>query len=29
MSKKIVVITGSPRKRGNSFKMTDAFVKAA
>ena len=29
MSKKIVVITGSPRKSGNSFAMTDAFVKAA
>ena len=26
---KIVVITGSPRKKGNSFAMTDAFVKAA
>lgn len=29
MSKKIVVITGSPRKKGNSFAMTDAFVQAA
>ena len=29
MGKKIVVITGSPRKNGNSFKMTDAFIKAA
>jgi len=29
MSKKIVVITGSPRKSGNSFAMTDAFIKAA
>lgn len=29
MGKKIVVITGSPRKQGNSFTMTDAFVKAA
>lgn len=29
MSKKIVVITGSPRKNGNSFAMTDAFVRAA
>ena len=29
MGKKIVVITGSPRKKGNSFAMTDAFVKAA
>ena len=28
MSKKIVVITGSPRKNGNSFAMTDAFIKA-
>ena len=26
MSKKIVVITGSPRKNGNSFAMTDAFI---
>ena len=26
---KIVVITGSPRKKGNSFAMTDAFIKAA
>lgn len=26
MSKKIVVITGSPRKDGNSFAMTDAFI---
>ena len=26
---KIVVITGSPRKRGNSFAMTDAFVAEA
>lgn len=26
---KIVVITGSPRKKGNSFAMTDAFVRAA
>lgn len=26
---KIVVITGSPRKNGNSFAMTDAFVKKA
>ncbi len=25
MSKKIVVITGSPRKNGNSFAMTDAL----
>lgn len=25
---KIVVITGSPRRKGNSFAMTDAFVKA-
>ncbi len=29
MGKKIVVITGSPRKNGNSFAMTDAFVRAA
>lgn len=29
MSKKIVVITGSPRKKGNSFAMTEAFVEAA
>ncbi len=26
---KIVVITGSPRKNGNSFTMTDAFIKEA
>lgn len=26
---KIVVITGSPRKKGNSFAMTEAFIKAA
>ena len=29
MGKKIVVITGSPRKNGNSFAMTDSFIKAA
>lgn len=29
MSKNVVVITGSPRKNGNSFAMTDAFIKAA
>lgn len=29
MSKRIVVITGSPRKNGNSFAMTNAFIKAA
>ncbi len=29
MSKKVVVITGSPRKKGNSFAMTDAFIRAA
>lgn len=29
MNKKIVVITGSPRKNGNSFAMTEAFIKAA
>ena len=29
MSNKIVVVTGSPRKNGNSFAMTDAFIQAA
>ena len=29
MGKKIVVITGSPRKNGNSFAMTEAFIEAA
>ncbi|RHO54621.1 flavodoxin family protein [Ruminococcaceae bacterium AM07-15] len=29
MSKKVVVITGSPRKNGNSFAMTESFIKAA
>lgn len=29
MGKKIVVITGSPRKNGNSFAMTDSFIQAA
>ena len=29
MSKKIVVITGSPRQNGNSFAMTRAFIDAA
>lgn len=29
MSKKIVVITGSPRKNGNSTKMAEAFIRAA
>lgn len=29
MSKNIVVITGSPRKAGNSFAMTEAFVNTA
>ena len=29
MGKKIVVITGSPRKKGNSFAMTEAFIRAA
>lgn len=29
MNKKIVVITGSPRKNGNSFAMTEAFIQAA
>ena len=28
MSKKIVVITGSHRKKGNSFAMTEAFIQA-
>ena len=28
MNKKIVVITGSPRRNGNSFAMTAAFIKA-
>jgi len=28
MNKKVVVLSGSPRKNGNSFAMTDAFVKA-
>jgi multimeric flavodoxin WrbA len=27
--KKITVLTGSPRKNGNSFAMTDAFIQAA
>lgn len=27
--KRVVVLTGSPRQNGNSFAMTDAFVKAA
>ena len=26
---KITVITGSPRKNGNTFAMVDAFIKAA
>lgn len=26
---KITVITGSPRKNGNTFAMADAFIKAA
>ena len=26
---KLTVITGSPRKNGNSFALTDAFVEAA
>ncbi len=26
---KITVITGSPRKGGNTFAMVDAFIKAA
>ena len=29
MAKKIVVITGSPRKNSNSDIMAEAFVKAA
>ncbi len=29
MGKKIVVITGSPRKMGNSFALTNAFIKSA
>lgn len=29
MEKKILVLTGSPRRRGNSFAMTDAFIQAA
>ena len=29
MGKNIVVITGSPRRNGNSFAMTDAFIQAA
>lgn len=29
MGKKIVVITGSPRKNGNSFAMTNAFIERA
>ena len=29
MSSKIIVITGSPRKNGNSFAMTDSFIRAA
>lgn len=29
MSKKIVVLTGSPRRNGNSFAMTEAFIQAA
>ena len=29
MSKNIVVIAGSPRKNGNSFAMTESFIKAA
>lgn len=29
MGKKIMVITGSPRKNGNSLAMTESFIKAA
>ncbi len=29
MGKKVIVITGSPRKEGNSLAMTEAFIEAA
>ena len=29
MGKKIVVITGSPRKKGNTMAMAEAFIKEA
>ena len=29
MGKNVVVITGSPRKNGNSFALTESFIKAA
>lgn len=29
MGKKVLVITGSPRKKGNTFAMVDSFVAAA
>ena len=29
MGKKIVVITGSPRKKGNSFALKEAVIRAA
>lgn len=29
MGKKIVVLTGSPRRKGNSFAMTEAFIEEA
>lgn len=29
MGKKIIILTGSPRKNGNSFAMTDAFIQTA
>lgn len=29
MRKNVVVITGSPRRNGNSFAMTDSFIRAA
>lgn len=29
MGKKILILTGSPRKNGNSFAMTDAFIQTA
>ncbi len=29
MAKEILVITGSPKKKGNTFQLTDAFIKGA
>lgn len=29
MCRKVVIITGSPRKSGNSFGVTDAFIRTA